>query len=185
MRNPAPKLLRALEVLAWVVFFALASGFLAARYWLLPKVEQNRDAIVAQISRLVGLPVRIGALTADWQGLRPRLSLSDVRVYDREGREALVLPVVENVLAWRSLVAGDLRLYSSVIDGPKLAVRRAENGDLFVAGIRVAGDKADSKVADWILSQDRIEIRGAEIEWQDEQRRAPVLGESALNFRME
>jgi len=185
MRNLVPKFWRALEVLAWVVFFALAIGFLASRYWLLPKVEQQRDAIVAQISRLVGLPVRIGALTADWQGLRLRLSVSDVRVYDREGREALVLPAVESVLAWRSLFVGDVRLHSSVIDGPKLAVRRAENGDLYVAGIRVAGDKSESKVADWILSQDRIEIRGAEIEWRDEMRRAPPLRLSALNFRLE
>ncbi len=185
MRNSVPKLLRALEVLAWTAFFVLAAGFLASRYWLLPKVEQQRDAIVAQISRLVGLPVRIGALTADWQGLRPRLSLSDVRVYDREGREALVLPAVENVLAWRSLFVADLRLHSSVIDAPKLAVRRAENGDIYVAGLRVAGDKGESQVADWILSQDRIEIRGAEIEWQDEMRRAPTLRLSALNFRLE
>jgi uncharacterized protein (TIGR02099 family) len=185
MRNPVPKLLRALEVLAWVAFFVLAIAFLASRYWLLPRVEQHREAIVAQISRAVGLPVRIGALAADWQGLRLRLSVTDVRVYDREGREALVLPTVENVLAWRSLLVGEVRLHSSVIEGPKLGVRRAPGGEIYVAGIRVAGDKSDSKLSDWILSQDRIEIRGAEIEWLDEARRAPALRLSSLNFRLE
>ena len=185
MRIPAPKLLRALEILAWAAYFVLAIAFLASRYWLLPKVEQHRDAIEAQISRVVGLPVRIGALRADWQGFRPRLSVNDVRLFDREGREALVLPAVVNVIAWRSLFVGDLRLHSSVIEGPKLAVRRAANGDLYVAGIRVAGDQGDSKVTDWLLSQDRIEIRGAEIEWLDELRHAPALRLSALNFRLE
>ena len=185
MRNLVPKLLRALEILAWVTFFVLAIGFLASRYWLLPKVEEHRDAVVAQIARAVGLPLKIGSLAADWQGLRLRLSVTDVRIYDHEGREALVLPAVENVIAWRSLFARELRLHSSVIDGPKLSVRRDTGGDLYVAGIRVGGDKSEGKFTDWILNQDRIEIRGAEIEWLDESRHAPALRLSALNFRME
>jgi len=185
MRNRFPKLLRALEVPAWVAFFVLAIAFLASRYWLLPKVEQNREEIVARISRVIGLPVTIGALKADWQGLRLRLSVRDVRIYDAAGREALALPSVVNVLAWRSLFLGDVRLHSAVIEGPKLAVRRAANGDLYIAGIRIGGEKSDSKITDWILSQDRIEIRGAEIEWLDELRRAPALRLTELNFRLE
>ena len=185
MRNPYLKLLRALEIPAWVTFFVLAAGFLASRYWLLPNVEQHRAAIVAKISQAVGLPVTIGSLAADWQGLRLRLSVTDVRIYDQEGREALVLPAVENVIAWRSLFVRDLRLHSSVIEGPKLSVRRDERGDIYVAGIRVGGDKSEGKFTDWILNQDRIEIRGAEIDWLDESRRAPVLRLSALNFRLE
>src|SRR5262245_13840076 len=170
MRNPSPKLLRALEILAWAAFFALAAAFLVSRYWLLPNVERQRETIVAEISRTVGLPVKIGALSADWQGLRLRLSVSDVRVYDQQGREALVLPVVDNVLAWRSLFVGGVRLHSSVIEGPKLEVRRTAGGEIYVAGIRVAGDRNDGRLTDWILSQDRIEVRGAEINWVDELR---------------
>ena len=181
---PLNKLLRALEVLAWATFFAFAILFLALRYWLLPNVEQYRTEIVAAISRSIGLPVKIGTLTTDWQGLRPRLSISDVRVYDKDGREALVLPVVENVVAWRSLIARELRLHSFVIDGPKLAVRRDAQGDLYVAGIRISGDKGDGKLTDWILSQSEIVIRGAEVEWLDESRKAPPLKLSALNFRL-
>ena len=105
MRIPFKNLLRALEVLAWAAFFAFALVFLALRYWLLPNVERYREDIVAAISRSIGLPVKIGALATDWQGLRPRLSISEVRVYDRDGREALVLPTVENVVSWRSLFA--------------------------------------------------------------------------------
>ncbi|MEK6244168.1 MAG: YhdP family protein [Pseudomonadota bacterium] len=178
-------LLRAIEVLAWAGFFAFAVIFLALRYWLLPNVEQYRGDIVAAISRSIGLPVKIGALATDWQGLRPRLSISDVRVYDSDGREALVLPAVENVVAWRSLVVRELRLHSFLIDGPKLAVRRDAKGEIFVAGIRISGDKGGGKLSDWILSQDLIIIRGAEIEWLDEARKAPPLTLSALNLRLE
>jgi len=182
--TPLRKLLRALEILAWAVFFAFAILILALRYWLLPNVEQYRADIVAAISRSIGLPVKIGTLATDWQGLRPRLSISDVRVYDTDGREALVLPVVENVVAWRSLIARDLRLHSFVIDGPKLTVRRDAQGQLFVAGIRISTGKGDGKLADWVLSQREIVVRGAEVEWLDERRKAPALRLSALGFRL-
>ncbi len=184
-KAPLRRLLRAIEVLAWAGFFAFAVIFLVLRYWLLPNVEHYRGDIVAAISRSIGLQVKIGALATDWQGLRPRISISDVRVYDSDGREALVLPVVENVIAWRSLAARELRLHSFLIDGPKLAVRRDANGEIFVAGIRISGDKGDGKLSDWILSQGRIIIRGAEIEWLDEARKAPPLTLSALNLRLE
>ena len=184
-KAPLRNLLRAIEVLAWASFFAFAVIFLSLRYWVLPNVEQYRGDIVAAISRAIGLPVKIGALATDWQGLRPRLSISDVRIYDSDGREALVLPAVENVVAWRSLVARELRLHSFLIDRPKLAVRRDAKGEIFVAGIRISGDKGDGKLSDWILSQGRIIIRGAEIEWRDEARKAPPLTLSALNLRLE
>jgi len=185
LKAPLRKLLRAVEVLAWAAFFAFATIFLALRYWLLPNVEQYRGEIVAAISGAIGLPVKIGALATDWQGLRPRLSISDVRVYDSDGREALVLPVVENVVAWRTLAARELRLHSFLIDAPKLAIRRDARGEIYVAGIRMAGNSGDSRLGDWILSQGRIIIRGAEIEWLDEARKAPPLKLSALNLRLE
>src|SRR4029077_19019221 len=109
---PLLRLLRVIEVLAWAAFFAFAVVFLALRYWVLPNVERYRGDIVAAISNSIGLEVRIGALATDWQGLRPRLAISDVRVYDRDGREALVLPSVENVVGWRSIAARELRLHS-------------------------------------------------------------------------
>jgi uncharacterized protein (TIGR02099 family) len=185
MRTSVRNLLRALEILAWAAFFAFAIAFLAVRYWLLPSAERYREDIVAAISRSIGLPVKIGALSTDWQGLRPRLLITDVRVYDSGGREALVLPAVENVIAWRSLFVRELRLHSFVIDGPKLAVRRDADGNIFVAGIRLSGDKGDGKLSDWILSQSQIIVRGAEIEWLDEARKAPPLKLEALNFRLE
>ena len=70
LKVPLRRVLRAIEVLAWAGFFAFATVFLALRYWLLPNVEQYRGDIVASISRAIDLPVKIGALATDWQGLR-------------------------------------------------------------------------------------------------------------------
>jgi uncharacterized protein (TIGR02099 family) len=177
------RLLRATEVLAWAGFFALAALVLAVRFWVLPDIERYRQDIVAAMSRGLGLPVRVGAIQARWFGLRPRIALSDVRIYDAQGREALVLPSIENVVAWRSLARGQLVLHSVVIEGPRLSMRRDPAGDLYIAGLKISGDGSGGFGA-WLLAQEEISIRGAEIEWLDELRGAPPVTLSGLELRL-
>ena len=187
-RTAAGTLLRVLEFLAWAAFFAFAAVFLALRFWLLPQAERYQDEVVAALTRALGLPVTIGALRADWDGLHPRLAVTDLRIYDRDGREALVLPSVEPVVGWASLLARDLRLYSLTIEGPRLGVRRGTDGVISVAGIALAGrageGNGDGRLTDWILGQREIIIRDAEIEWVDELRGAPPLALRGLQFRL-
>jgi uncharacterized protein (TIGR02099 family) len=130
--------------------------------------------------------VKIGRIEVAWPGLRPQITLTDVRIYDAEGREALRLPSVENIVAWRSLLYRDLRLHSVAIDGPRLAVRRDRSGALEVAGIRLrpAASGAPGAFSDWLLGQGDIEIRNAEIEWRDEKRGAPPLVLKAMNLHL-
>ena len=176
---------RALEVLAWASFFALALIVLAVRFWVLPEIERYREPIVAAMSRAIGLPVRVGAIRAGWLGLRPQIALADVRIYDAQGREALVLPSIENVVAWRSLLHGELRLHSLVIDGPRLGVRRDAAGEFFVAGLKIAKSEAGGDLGALLAGQGEIVVRNAEIEWRDELRGAPPLVLSALNLTLE
>jgi uncharacterized protein (TIGR02099 family) len=173
---------RAVEVLAWAVFFALAALVLALRFWLLPDIERYREDIVAAASRAVGQPVRIGGIEADWFGLHPRINLTEVRIHDLEGREVLALPKVENMLSWRALARGQLKLHSMVIDGLRLQVRRDAAGVLHVAGMKLSGGNAFS---DWALAQEEIVLRNAAIDWHDEQRGAPPLALSSLNLRLQ
>jgi uncharacterized protein (TIGR02099 family) len=178
------RLWRVIEVLAWAAFFSFAALALAVRFWVLPEIERYRGEIVAAVSAAVGLPVKIGAIDAGWDGLRPQIGFSDVRIFDRQGREALVLPRVENVIGWRSLLHRDLRLHSLVIDAPRLAVRRDAAGALHVAGLQLGATPGDGRGADWVLAQSEIVVRGAEIEWRDELRGAPPLVLSALTLRL-
>lgn len=168
------------------MLLALALGFLGLRYWLLPDVERYREAIVARVAATVGLPVKIGRIEAAWPGLRPQIKLGDVRIYDAGGREALRLPSVENILAWRSLLHGELRLHSIVIDGPRLSVRRDASGGLEVAGVRLAAGATGQAggIPGWLLGQGEIVIRNAEIEWRDDKRGAPPLALSAVNLHL-
>lgn len=189
-RGAAHAMLRVLEILAWTAFFAFAALFLALRFWLLPQVERYQDEVVAALSRAVGLQVKIGSLRANWDGLHPRLTVTDLRVYDRDGREALVLPAVEQVVGWSSLLARELRLYSLAIEGLRLTVRRDTQGAIHVAGIELRAKPgagtgtAEGGLAAWILGQREIVIRNAEIAWVDELRGAPPLELRALQFRL-
>ncbi|MBV8032275.1 MAG: TIGR02099 family protein [Betaproteobacteria bacterium] len=175
---------RAMEIAACAVVFLVAAVVLPLRYWILPHIESYRQDIVDAVSRRIGLPVRIASLEAGWRGLRPEIRLFEVRVYDEQGREALVLPSVDNVLAWRSLLYGELRLHSLAIEGPRLSVRRDPEGVLYVAGLRIGGGRADGRMSDWILGQDDIVVSDAEIEWRDEKRGAPPLLLSSVNLRL-
>src|SRR5262245_42311000 len=96
--------LDAIEFLAWTAFFVLALGFLALRYWVLPSVEKYREDIVAAVSKGTGLNIKVGAIEPDWRGFLPRLIVADVRVFDTAGNEAIVLPVVDAVVSWRTLL---------------------------------------------------------------------------------
>src|SRR6266851_4616658 len=174
---------RAIEALAWIAFFVFAILVLALRFWLLPDIERYRGDIVAAIERSVGLPIKIGGIEAGWLGLRPRISLSDVHLYDHQGREVLALPSIRNVVSWRSLLYGQVRLHSLAVDGPRLEVRRDADGALYVAGMKLAAD-GERRFADWLLGQEEIVISNAEIEWRDEKRAAPPLALSALNLRL-
>jgi len=173
---------RAIEVLAWAVFFALAALVLAVRFWLLPDIERYREEIVSAVSAAVGQPVRIGGLSAGWYGLNPHIHLRDVRIFDRAGREALTLPSIDNQLAWGSLLQGKLKLHSLAIDKLRLQVRRDAAGALYVAGIKLG--EGDGGFARWLLAQDEIVLRDAQIEWHDELRGAPPLELSAVNLRL-
>src|SRR5205085_4999196 len=147
-------------------------------------LEWLRPDIVARVASTVGRPVTIGRIDAEWLGLRPQINLSDVRIFDAEGREALVLPSVENILSWRSLAHGQLRLHALRIDGPKLAMRRDAEGAFYVAGLKLALGRGDTSFSDWLLGQETIEIRNAEVEWLDEKRSAPLLKLGAINVRL-
>jgi uncharacterized protein (TIGR02099 family) len=184
VNSTTKRLLRAVEVLAWGVFFAFAALVLALRFWVLPDIERYREPIVAAMSRGIGLQVKVNAIEAGWLGLRPQITLTGVRIYDAQGREALVLPSIENVVAWHSLLHGELRLHRLVIgDGLRLGVRRDPAGDLYVAGLKMGRGEGGAGLGG-LLAQGEIVIRNAEIEWRDERRGAPPLVFSGLDLKL-
>ena len=165
-----------------VCFSAL---LLILRHWLLPDIEHYREDIAAVITRAAGQHVTIGAVSANWDGLRPHLLLCTVQVHDKEGNPALLLNRIESTLSWLSLLHGEIRFHKIMIEQPDLTVRRDANGIIHVAGIALSPDQSESGFADWLLRQRRLIISDASILWQDDQRGAPPLKLKAVNLRLE
>jgi uncharacterized protein (TIGR02099 family) len=174
------------RVVGWALvalYFLFAAALLGLRYWILPKVAEYRTDIEQAVSVALGQRVTIGAIDADWQGLRPELLLGNVTVFDHEGRAALTLPGIEATVAWTSALIGAPRFYSLIFDHPRLEIRRDEAGRFHIAGIElhpVQGGEVG--VAQWVLSQREISIRDASVSWEDRLRGAPPVELRTLNF---
>lgn len=163
---------------AWV---ALALGWGALHGWIVPRIGELRPALETQAQRVLGVPVRIGQISARSEGLFPTFELREVVLLDPQGREALRLPRVLAALSPRSLWS--LGFEQVLIENPQLDVRRAADGRVFVAGLDFsrAGDN-DGRAADWFFRQGEFVIRGGTLRWTDEMRGAPMLALSQLDF---
>lgn len=176
---------RAAFWLLGAVYFSFALCVLLLRYWLLPLVPEHRHDIEGMVGQALGLPVTIGSIAADWQGLNPHLELHDVRIADRAGRPALAFERIDNIVSWWSLPSFALRFDRIEIVAPTLHIRRETDGHLFVAGIPVDGGGNDSQTADWLFKQNIIHIRKANVVWEDALRGAPPLALEQLDFLLD
>lgn len=170
-----PWLGRSLITVAFAAVFLFALTVMLVRYWVLPEVPRYRQEIAASLSQATGQPISIGQIDVDWAGLRPRLTLQDVILHDRQNQPVLLLRHVEGVISWLSVLTAELRLQSLTLDAPVLDVQRDEAGLIYVAGIVVNKPGGDSRFVRWILQQRRITVRNAVVRWQDNKAKAPLL----------
>jgi len=176
---------RLLSVLVLVAGFGTAAVVLSLRYYVLPNIDQHRERIAALASEAIGQPVTIGGIAAQWNGLRPHLSMARVVVHDGAGRPALELQRVEATLSWRSMLVGRAGTRMLEIIEPSLTIRRDAQGGLWVAGLPVAGGDEDAGFGRWVLAQRSIVIRHASVVWVDEARGAPDLWLKKVALRLE
>lgn len=185
--HPSP-LLRVGAFAVRVAFWLVASAWIAlvmvwgALYFVIvPRIAEFRPTLEQQVSRLLGVTVRIGSIEARTNGLIPSLELSDVRLLDAQGRESLKLPSVLAALSARSIMG--LGLEQLTIDRPELDVRRSADGKIWVAGILVSSkDNVDGPGADWVFSQPELVIRHGTVTWTDELRGVPALALTDVNW---
>jgi len=176
-----------LSALAWTsvgIYFTAAALFLGLRYWLLPNVTEYAGAVEQALSRTIGERVTIGGIRAHWQGLRPELDLTDLKIHDREGRMVLSLPAVDATVSWSSLAYASVHFHSLAFERPNLAIRRDAAGRLFIAGMELKDDQSGPDLSDWLLSQREIVIRNASLSWEDQSRAATRLEFSGVTLAL-
>lgn len=166
-------------VLAFWVLFAAAWAVLHG--WIVPRIAEFRPRLETAATQALGVPVRIGQITARSGGLIPSFELRDVALLDAQGRAALSLPRVLAAVSPSSLWRlGFEQIY---IDQPELDMHRTADGKIYVAGLDVLQTRDDgSAAADWFFSQTEFVIRGGTVRWSDELRRAPVLALTQVDW---
>jgi uncharacterized protein (TIGR02099 family) len=166
-------------VLAFWVLFAAAWAVLHG--WIVPRIADFRPRLETAATQALGVPVRIGQITARSGGLIPSFELRDVALLDAQGRAALSLPRVLAAVSPSSLWRlGFEQIY---IDQPELDMHRTADGKIYVAGLDVLQTRDDgSAAADWFFSQTEFVIRGGTVRWSDELRRAPVLALTQVDW---
>lgn len=150
---------------------------LALRYLVFPQVDGYRDDIAASVSRASGMTVQIAHVDAGWYGLRPQLSMTDVRVADRRGKAYFALERADITLSWWTLLAGDLRFQDVDLYRPQLRLRRGADGLIYLANkpLNAPATEDDGTLARWLLAQPRLAIHDATLAWQDELTGAPEV----------
>ncbi len=162
----------------------IALAIILLRYWLLPDIEQYHDMITTSFSEAIGNTVTIGKIEGEWQGLQPRLNLTDVRILDEQRQPALVLNRIDSSVSWMSLFSAELRLDSLEINRPELLIRRDSQGELFIGNVALSKKGGDNNLADWLLHQAHMVVRDALIVWVDEQRDAAPLVLRQVNLHI-
>ncbi|MES2999970.1 MAG: YhdP family protein [Pseudomonadota bacterium] len=188
-RSPFPsRLLKAYAIVAkgllWLLMTAwlvLALAWGALHGWIVPRIGELRPDLEIEAGRVLGVPVRIGQVTARSEGLIPSFELTDVVLLDPQGRAALRLPRVLAALSPSSL--WNLGFEQLYIDRPEVDVRRAADGKIFVAGLDFSrGSDNDGKAADWFFRQTEFVISDGVVRWTDEMRQAPPLALENVDF---
>jgi len=160
-----------LVVAVWLLFGA-SWGLLHG--WIVPRIGEFRPRIEMQASKALGMPVRIGQISAYSTGLIPSFELRDVTLLDQQGRAALHLPRMLAALSPSSLWGGGFE--QILIDQPTLDIRRTADGRIYVGGLDLSQTRGESHaVANWIFSQPELSLKGGTVRWIDEVRNAPPL----------
>lgn len=179
--NRLAGVLLALLLAAWVLILA-AWGL--SRLWVIPHIGELRPRIEAALSSAAGVPVQIGALDAEPNGVLPVFIASDLVVGDASARDALHAKRVVVALSPRALWRG--RADRITIEGLDAQVRRLPDGRIGAAGV-VFDPRAPSgsgAATAWLFSQPSITVQAARIEWLDEQRGLPAVALSDVNIAL-
>lgn len=179
------RLLRRTARYAWygsAVVLALLAAVITAARLMLPQLAERRAELEEYLSRWTAHQVRIERLSTFWDGLHPGLHIQGLAVYvEDRPRPSVQLDQVRLSLAVLPLLWGELRIYSLVLDGPKLSLERLADGRYRISGfdpIRAEGQAGDEGFFHWLFRQQRLAIENGELQWFDH--REP---HSALHLR--
>lgn len=176
--RPKSRLRKILTIVVWAVvvfYFLFGALIITTRWYLLPQIGKYKDEIAASLAEQTQCTVSIGKIEPSWNGLWPRVLLTDVR-FEKPApsfaqKEILTLPHVEAVIAWRSVV-GEISFRSLRIVGANLSVRRVlpsvfDFGGFTVDFAQKSKPAQSASGLKWLLAQEKIDIVDSKLNYID------------------
>ncbi len=150
------------------LYVPLCMALLALKWWVLPDIDRYRPAIQTFLQEQTGLPVTLGALSAQWQGFSPQVVVSTLSIPTPAGDVGFQASQIRMDWSLASFLAFSPRLNNLEVQSPNLLVERDTNGTFVVAGVRMVDDGTEGNPGlDWLLSQERVWLNGGVVQWRD------------------
>ncbi|MGZ8186338.1 MAG: YhdP family protein, partial [Methylobacter sp.] len=148
---------------------------------LLAGIETYKVDLAANISELVGVPVKIGRLGAKMRGFSPELVLKDIAILStiKGGKSPIQLEEIRLGIDLLDMLASRDLLASSWITlvGAKLSIKHKPDGSFVIEGLKAGGGQPL-----WLLQGSKYEILQSEIIWQEEKRNGRPLKFEAVDM---
>ena len=129
------------RVTGWVLFFAymiLAASLLLVRLWVMPDIEKFFPKLEAYLEEQTGTDISVASIKADWDFLRPRITLNKVTFAQPGQRASLTLPQVQATFSYLSFFELKPILARLIIVNPDLHIERQQEHVFNIAGF-IAG----------------------------------------------
>ncbi len=156
---------------------------LTLRFVIFPNIDQYKDDIARYTAQTIGQKITIGDIVTGWDGFAPQVDLQNIDLFDAENRVALHLNSVEASLSWLSVPLLQPKLTKLVVHQPALTIRRKPDGSIYLAGIALEGESKPAFM-NWLLRQREVNVKNAQIIWQDDSRQAPELSLNQFNLTL-
>ncbi|MFP5357663.1 MAG: YhdP family protein [Gammaproteobacteria bacterium] len=120
-----------------VVLGAVASGAFQLAILMLPSY---RDDVAAWVSESAGRPVQLGGIHLGWSGIFPRLELTDMSLFTRDGSAEIVsVQRLSLGFSLTRLLAGNTLPSQVDLTGMDLAIETGADGSLRLSGLESPG----------------------------------------------
>jgi len=155
----------------FIAVLVIVAGLSAASVRVLfPNADRYRGDLESWLVQLVGQPVAIGSLEAEWRGWGPVFRINDIKVRDptQRGKDGGVntrfesATVTVDVLA--SLLSGALRPTRIQMGDVSLRINQQTPG---AVGPDAAVQRHASALLEWLLSQQRLTLDATRLEFSD------------------
>jgi hypothetical protein len=134
-----------------VAGLVLGLAWATLHFWIVPRIAEFRPALESLARQSLGIPVRIGGVSAQSTGWVPSFELRDIELQDTQGRPALHLHKVLVALSLRSAALGQLD--QLVLDAPEDC--RLMQEEIFGPLLPIVPYREFSEAIDYVKRRDR------------------------------